>query len=57
VRPAHSEVERLLGCYKKAQALTGWKPTWSLEKGLDETIAWFRRPENLARYKAGIYNL
>ena len=57
VRPAHSEVERLLGCNKKAQALTGWKPAWSLAKGLDETIAWFRRSDNLARYKAGTYNL
>ncbi|MEX1114059.1 MAG: NAD-dependent 4,6-dehydratase LegB [Akkermansiaceae bacterium] len=57
VRPVHSEVERLLGCTKKVQTLTDWKPTWSLEKGLDETIAWFRKPVNLAGYKAGIYNL
>ncbi len=57
VRPVHSEVQRLLGCNQKMQALTNWNPIWSLEKGLDETIAWFRMPDNLAGYKAGIYNL
>jgi nucleoside-diphosphate-sugar epimerase len=57
VRPANSEVERLLGCNKKAHALMGWKPAWPLEKGLDETIAWFRKPGNTARYKAEVYNL
>jgi NAD dependent epimerase/dehydratase len=57
VRPANSEVERLLGCNKKALALTGWKPAVPLEKGLDETIAWFRKPGNMARYKAEVYNL
>jgi nucleoside-diphosphate-sugar epimerase len=57
VRPANSEVERLLGCNKKAQALMGWKPAVPLEKGLDETISWFRKPDNMARYKAADYNL
>ena len=57
MRPANSEVERLLGCNKKAQALMGWKPAWPLEKGLDATIDWFRKPGNLARYKAEDYNL
>lgn len=57
VRPEKSEVERLLGCNKKVLALTGWKPAHSLEQGLEETIAWFREPGNLVRYKAEIYNL
>jgi NAD dependent epimerase/dehydratase len=56
VRPAGSEVERLLGCNRKAQALMGWQPTHSLAEGLDRTIAWFRRPENLARYRADAYH-
>ena len=56
-RPANSEVERLLGCNKKIRSLTAWKPRYTLTTGLGETIEWLRRPENLARYKAGIYNL
>jgi len=57
VRPENSEVERLLGCNKKLRALTGWAPRVDLHEGLEKTITWFRIPENLARYKAGIYNL
>ena len=57
VRPEKSEVERLLGCSKKIRALAGWSPRFTLQQGLAETIAWFRKPENLARYKADIYNL
>lgn len=57
LRPEKSEVERLLGCNKKIRELTGWAPRVSLRQGLEETVAWFRVPENLARYKAGIYNL
>ena len=57
IRPENSEVERLLGCNKKLRALTGWAPRISLHEGLEKTIAWFRIPENLARYKAGIYNV
>ena len=57
VRPENSEVERLLGCNKKLRELTGWAPRVPLRQGLQETISWFRVPENLARYKADIYNL
>lgn len=57
LRPEKSEVERLLGCNKKIRELTGWAPRVPLRQGLEATIAWFRIPENLARYKAGIYNL
>ena len=57
MRPEKSEVERLLGCNKKMQELTGWKPKVGLQEGLKETISWFQVPENLARYKANIYNL
>lgn len=57
MRPQKSEVERLLGCNKKMQKLTGWKPKVGLQEGLKETISWFQIPENLARYKADIYNL
>jgi dTDP-glucose 4,6-dehydratase len=42
VRPAASEVGRLLAGTKKAQSLWGWRPEYSLETGLDETIKWVR---------------
>lgn len=57
VRPEKSEVDRLLGCNQKLRALTGWAPQAGLREGLEKTIAWFRIPENLARYKALAYNL
>lgn len=57
LRPAKSEVFRLWGDNTKIKALTGFEPEYSIEKGLTETINWFVKPENLAKYKAGIYNL
>jgi len=57
IRPEKSEVERLLGSNKKLTSLTSWKPRHTLSQGLAETIAWFKIPENLARYKTGIYNI
>ena len=55
VRPEKSEVERLLGCNEKIKALTDWRPQYTFEEGLAETIAFFR--ENLDKYKADIYNV
>lgn len=61
LRPDKSEVERLWAENRKALELTGWEPRYpgreGLRKGLEETIAWFKRPENLSAYKANIYNL
>jgi NAD dependent epimerase/dehydratase len=57
VRPSKSEVERLLGSNEKIKELTGWKPRYSLDKGLMETIKWFRNTDNLKRYKPDIYNV
>lgn len=57
LRPAKSEVERLFGCNKKIQAITDWKQQYSLDQGLEETIAWFSDPSNIARYKTDIYNV
>lgn len=56
-RPENSEVDRLLGSNKKIMELTNWRPRYDLEAGLDETISWFKKEENLKKYKAGIYNL
>ena len=52
-RPAASEVERLLAGTALAQSLWGWKPKYSLEEGLDETIAWVR--EHLGRFRVESY--
>jgi dTDP-glucose 4,6-dehydratase len=61
LRPEKSEVERLWAANDKAARLLGWTPAWGglegFRRGLTETIAWFREPANLARYKPGQYNL
>ncbi|MDE5662513.1 MAG: NAD-dependent 4,6-dehydratase LegB [Muribaculaceae bacterium] len=57
IRPSASEVFRLCGDNSKLKRLTGWSPEISLEEGLRRTIDWFTRPENLSRYKTGIYNV
>lgn len=57
LRPENSEVFRLIGDNTKIRGLTGWTPKHDLAAGLRDTVAWFRQPENLARYKAWIYNL
>lgn len=57
LRPEKSEVERLLGSAEKIKNLTGWKPAYDLKKGLEQTIEWFGKPENLKNYKTDIYNV
>ncbi len=55
LRPEKSEVNRLLGSNKKISELTDWKPSYTFEQGLAETIEFFRN--NLSQYKTDIYNL
>ena len=55
LRPEKSEVNRLLGSNEKIRRLTGWEPSYTLEQGLAETIAFLRA--NLDRYKVDIYNV
>ena len=57
LRPNSSEVERLIGSCEKLKKLTGWKPKYTFEEGLKETINWYSKPKNLARYKSGVYNI
>jgi nucleoside-diphosphate-sugar epimerase len=57
LRPGKSEVFRLWCDNSKIRALTGFEPTYNIRSGLQATIGWFTRPENLARYKADIYNV
>ncbi len=56
-RPRTSEVERLCGSNEKLRRLTGWRPKYSLEEGLRQTIDWFSDPANLRRYRAGSYSI
>ncbi|MGF7215496.1 NAD dependent epimerase/dehydratase [Spirosoma lacussanchae] len=57
LRPEKSEVERLLGSNQKITSATAWRPQYSFDQGLQETITWFSNPENLKQYKAHIYNV
>ena len=60
-RPVGSEVERLWADNSYARTLTGWSPEYAgrsgLRRGLGETIAWFRDPANLSRYKSDQYSI
>ncbi|WP_042700623.1 NAD-dependent 4,6-dehydratase LegB [Methanocorpusculum bavaricum] len=55
LRPEKSEVNRLFGSNEKILKLTGWKPEYTLAKGLAETVEWMT--QNLNSYKTDIYNL
>ena len=54
-RPDKSEVERLLGSNKKIMELTDWKPMYTFEEGIKETISFLKN--NMDRYKTDIYNV
>lgn len=57
IRPKNSEVLRLWCDNKKIQNLTNFKPKYSIEAGLKETIKWFIEPKNIAKYKSNFYNI
>ncbi|QEE43655.1 SDR family NAD(P)-dependent oxidoreductase (plasmid) [Rhizobium sp. WL3] len=61
LRPENSEVERLWAANAKAEALFGWRPTYGerdgFKRGLQETVEWFQRANNMAAYKHDIYNV
>lgn len=44
LRPEKSEVNRLLGSNEKILRLTNWRPNYSLEQGLEETIEFREQP-------------
>ena len=60
LRPEKSEVERLWADNSKAIELLGWRPSYGgrdgFQRGLEQTVAWFRDPAHLSSYKADIYN-
>jgi dTDP-glucose 4,6-dehydratase len=55
LRPADSEVERLVAGTTKAKGLLGWEPEVDLDEGLRRTIEWLTG--SLGAYKASIYNV
>jgi len=57
IRPANSEVFRLFGSNELLKEMTSWKQETNLQQGLKQTIEWFSKPTNLAKYKSDIYNL
>jgi len=61
LRPPKSEVDRLWADNSKSKALLSFEPRYAgregMRRGLNETIQWFKEPENLRGYKANIYNI
>lgn len=55
LRPEKSEVNRLLGCNEKILRLTEWKPNYTFEQGIAETIEFLKG--HMDQYKADIYNI
>lgn len=61
VRPAASEVERLLSDNSKAKASLNWSPAYGskegLRRGIEKTVKWFSDPAMQKLYKADLYNI
>jgi len=61
VRPSNSEVKRLSADNSKAIELLEWQPFYAdkngLIKGLEKTIEWFSKNDNIKAYKSDIYNI
>jgi nucleoside-diphosphate-sugar epimerase len=57
IRPEKSEVFRLWCDNTKLERLTGYKPKFDIKQGLQKTIEWITKPENLKAYKSEIYNV
>jgi len=57
LRPEKSEVFRLWCDNTRIRELTGFEPEYDIRRGLQATIDWFTRDGNLAKYKAGLYNI
>ena len=56
LRPDLSEVLRLKGDNTLIKEFTGWEPKVSLSEGLKRTCEWYKKPENLRRFKSEINN-
>ena len=61
LRPKNSEVERLLADNSKAKKILSWTPQYGqiegFKKGIEKTIKWFSKSDNLIYYKSQLYNI
>jgi len=57
MRPEKSEVYRLWCDNTKIKKLTGYAPRVNIKEGLQKTIEWITKPENLKQYKTHLYNV
>ncbi|QCH26951.1 NAD-dependent 4,6-dehydratase LegB [Clostridium tyrobutyricum] len=55
LRPEKSEVNRLWADNTKIKELTDWRPEYTLDTGLKETIDWIKH--NMRYFKTDIYNV
>ena len=55
IRPEKSEVNRLWADNAKIKELTEWRPQYSIDDGLKETVEWIK--ENMKYFKTDIYNV
>ena len=59
LRPAASEVDRLVADNTKAKRLLGWTPNYAgdagFRRGIEEVVTWYSNPENLEHYDADPY--
>ena len=55
LRPAKSEVDRLLSNPGRMYALTGWSAQVGLDEGLRRTVDWMKARRSL--YKSHLYNV
>jgi len=56
-RPANSEVERLCGSNMKLTEHTEWKQQYSFEKGLADTIDWYKNSSDAKEIKVNQYTI
>lgn len=61
IRGKKTEVKRLFSANEKAKNLLSWTPKYRAKngfiKGLDKTISWFKKDDNLKYYNSDIYNI
>ena len=59
MRPKNSEVDRLVAANERAKDLLDWTPAFGglqgFRRGLEATISWFSKPENMKRYAPAKY--
>lgn len=53
IRPAKSEVMKLVSDNSLAKKLAGWQPEYSLEEGLESTVEWIK--QNIHLFKSELY--